>query len=75
MISPIVASLLAEMVPTCAISRWSFVGLERLFSSLVTAATALSIPVSSLAYLLSTLCERGYLERSGRSYRSGPAQP
>lgn len=36
-------------------------------------ATTLSIPVSSLAYLLSTLCERGYLERSGRSYRSGPA--
>ncbi len=36
-------------------------------------ATALSIPVSSLAYLLSTLCERGYLERVGRAYRPGPA--
>lgn len=36
-------------------------------------ATALSIPVSSLAYLLATLCERGYLERSGRSYGAGPA--
>jgi IclR family acetate operon transcriptional repressor len=36
-------------------------------------ATALAIPVSSLAYLLSTLCERGYLERSGRNYGPGPA--
>lgn len=35
-------------------------------------AAALAIPVSSLAYLLSTLCERGYLERSGRSYSPGP---
>ena len=36
-------------------------------------ATALAIPISSLSYLLSTLQERGYLERSGRLYAPGPA--
>ena len=41
MISPIVGSLLAEMVPTWAISRWSLVGFESFFSSSVIAATAL----------------------------------
>ena len=35
-------------------------------------ATALAIPVSSLSYLLSTLVDRGYLERDGRYYRPGP---
>jgi IclR family acetate operon transcriptional repressor len=35
-------------------------------------ATALSIPVSSLSYLLVTLTERGYLTRDGRLYRPGP---
>src|SRR5437016_3812224 len=44
MMSPMVESLLAEIVPTCAISRRSLVGLERFFSSLVTAETARSIP-------------------------------
>lgn len=36
-------------------------------------AGALGIPVSSLSYLLATLADRGYLERSGRHYRLGPA--
>jgi IclR family acetate operon transcriptional repressor len=36
-------------------------------------ALALAIPVSSLSYLLSTLVERGYLSRSGRSHSPGPA--
>jgi IclR family acetate operon transcriptional repressor len=36
-------------------------------------STALAIPVSSLSYLLSTLVERGYLERAGRRYAPGPA--
>ena len=40
MMSPMVESLLAEMVPTWAISRRSLVGLDRFFSSPVTAATA-----------------------------------
>jgi len=35
-------------------------------------ATALSIPVSSLSYLLGTLVERGYLAREGRRYTAGP---
>ncbi|MFC3096929.1 IclR family transcriptional regulator [Alteraurantiacibacter palmitatis] len=35
-------------------------------------ATALSIPVSSLSYLLSTLVERQYLVREGRRYSCGP---
>ncbi|TPD57983.1 helix-turn-helix domain-containing protein [Emcibacter nanhaiensis] len=35
-------------------------------------ASALNIPVSSLSYLLSTLVERGYLIREGRSYSPGP---
>ncbi len=35
-------------------------------------ATALSIPVSSLSYLLVTLVERGYLSRAGRRYTAGP---
>ena len=34
-------------------------------------ATALTIPVSSLSYLLTTLVERGYLARDGRSYTAG----
>ena len=33
MMSPMVLSLLAEMVPTWAISLWSLIGLEMLFSS------------------------------------------
>ena len=44
MMSPMVESLLAEMVPTWAISRRSLVGLERPLSSLTTAATARSMP-------------------------------
>lgn len=36
-------------------------------------AAALAIPMSSLSYLLSTLAERGYLERSGRFYAVGSA--
>ncbi|MEQ7154756.1 IclR family transcriptional regulator [Brevundimonas aurifodinae] len=35
-------------------------------------ATALVIPVSSLSYLLTTLADRGYIERLGRKY--GPGQ-
>lgn len=35
-------------------------------------AIALSIPISSLSYLLGTLVERGYLRRDGRSYHAGP---
>ena len=35
-------------------------------------SSALNIPVSSLSYLLSTLVERGYLIREGRSYSPGP---
>lgn len=35
-------------------------------------AQALSIPVSSLSYLLATLTERGYLQREGRRYNPGP---
>jgi len=36
-------------------------------------AMTLGIPVSSLSYLLSTLVDRGYLDRSKREYRLGPA--
>jgi IclR family acetate operon transcriptional repressor len=36
-------------------------------------ATALAIPVSSLAYLLTTLVERHYLTRTDRRYAPGPA--
>jgi IclR family acetate operon transcriptional repressor len=36
-------------------------------------AMTLGIPVSSLSYLLSTLVEREYLDRSRREYRLGPA--
>jgi IclR family acetate operon transcriptional repressor len=36
-------------------------------------AMTLGIPVSSLSYLLSTLVDRGYLVRSKREYRLGPA--
>ena len=36
-------------------------------------ASALTIPVSSLAYLLTTLVERGYLTREARRYAPGPA--
>src|SRR5208282_4378516 len=42
--SPMVESLLAEMVPTWAISLRSLVGLERLLSSSITAMTARSMP-------------------------------
>jgi IclR family acetate operon transcriptional repressor len=35
-------------------------------------AAALSIPVSSLSYLLGTLVERGFLSRDGRRYVAGP---
>lgn len=35
-------------------------------------ATALTIPMSSLSYLLSTLIDRGYLLREGRRYSAGP---
>jgi len=35
-------------------------------------SNALAIPVSSLSYLLSTLVERGYLQRAGRRYTPGP---
>jgi len=35
-------------------------------------AGALTIPVSSLSYLLATLVERGYLKRDGRRYLPGP---
>lgn len=35
-------------------------------------AVALSIPVSSLSYLLGTLVERGFLSRDGRQYVAGP---
>lgn len=35
-------------------------------------SNALGIPVSSLSYLLSTLAERGYLQREGRRYTPGP---
>ncbi len=35
-------------------------------------AAALQIPVSSLSYLLATLCERTYLRREGRRYLAGP---
>ncbi len=34
-------------------------------------AAALQIPVSSLSYLLATLCERTYLRREGRRYLAG----
>ncbi|AJP70678.1 IclR family transcriptional regulator [Sphingomonas hengshuiensis] len=34
-------------------------------------AAALQIPVSSLSYLLATLCERSYLRRDGRRYVAG----
>src|SRR2546425_2143388 len=44
MISPMVASLFAEIVPTCAISFCSLVGLESALSSLTMAPTALSMP-------------------------------
>src|SRR5947208_1892570 len=44
MISPMVESLLAEMVPTCAISFCSLVGLESALSSFTIASTALSTP-------------------------------
>lgn len=35
-------------------------------------SNALGIPVSSLSYLLSTLADRGYLQREGRRYTPGP---
>ncbi|MDH7971507.1 IclR family transcriptional regulator [Sphingomonas sp. AR_OL41] len=35
-------------------------------------AAALTIPVSSLSYLLTTLVDRGYLARAGRRYTPGP---
>ena len=44
MMLPMVSSLLAEIVPTCAISLWSLVGLLRVLSSFTIASTALSMP-------------------------------
>ena len=44
MISPMVESLLAEIVPTWAISFCSFVGLESRLSSSTAAATPFSMP-------------------------------
>src|SRR5579862_2810605 len=44
MMSPMVESLFAEIVPTCAISLRSLVGLDRFFSSAVIASTARLIP-------------------------------
>src|SRR5690242_712984 len=44
MMSPILESLLAEMVPTCAIALSSAVGLESFFSSPTAAVTAVSMP-------------------------------
>ena len=44
MMLPMVASELAEMVPTWAISFWSRVGLARASSSATTDSTALSMP-------------------------------
>ena len=35
-------------------------------------ATALGVPMSSMSYLLSTLCDREYLVRNGRRYSPGP---
>lgn len=35
-------------------------------------ANALSIPMSSLSYLLATLTDRGYLRREGRRFLAGP---
>ena len=35
-------------------------------------ANALGIPMSSMSYLLSTLCDRNYLVRDGRRYSPGP---
>ncbi len=42
--SPIVGSLLADIVPTCATSFLSWVGFESFFSSSMTTSTALSMP-------------------------------
>lgn len=36
-------------------------------------SSVLSIPASSLSYLLTTLVSLGYLERSGRAYSAGPS--
>jgi len=44
MILPIVSSLLAEIVPTCAISFGSLVGFDIFLSSVAIESTALSIP-------------------------------
>ena len=44
MMLPMVVSPFAEMVPTWAISLWSFVGFESFFSSATMASTALSMP-------------------------------
>lgn len=35
-------------------------------------ANALNVPLSSMSYLLGTLCDREYLVRQGRSYLPGP---
>ncbi len=43
MIVPIVSSLFAEMVPTCAIA-WPLTGLDCFFSALMTTSTARSMP-------------------------------
>jgi hypothetical protein len=44
MMLPMVSSPFAEMMPTCAISLGSLVGLESFFSCVTTASTALSMP-------------------------------
>ncbi len=44
MMLPMAGSLLAEMVPTWAISCWALVGLAIFFNSSTTVATDLSIP-------------------------------
>ena len=45
MMFPMVASLLADMVPTWAISSWSLVGLDIFFSSATATSVAFSIPL------------------------------
>ncbi len=55
MIWPMVVSLLAEMVPTCAISWESRVGLDILASSAVMLSTAFSMPrLSSIGFMPAT---------------------
>lgn len=48
-----------------------YVGVRRQGATAQELAVALEIPVSSLSYLLSTLCDRHYLRREGRLYLPG----